>query len=98
MENKAQVMTNTVISDSDVMARLANVADAQEVSEILAEKGINISAEAIDEFMIQQIGEGELNENQLETVAGGGGFKLRYLNPFYWVGRLLAWAVSKDMC
>lgn len=97
MENKAQVMTNTVISDSAVMARLENAADAQEVSKILAEKGINISAEAIDEFMAQQLGEGELDENQLEAVAGGG-FKLRYLNPIYWVGRLFGWAVTKDMC
>lgn len=97
MENKAQVLTDAVVSDSTVMARLENAADSKEVSEILAEKGINISAEAVDEFMAQQLGEGELNENQLETVAGGA-FKIKYLNPIYWVGRLLGWAVTKNMC
>ena len=47
--------------------------------------------------MKQSFNSGELTENDLENVAGGG-FKLRYLNPFYWVGRLLAYAVTKDMC
>ena len=46
--------------------------------------------------MDQQQGAGELSEEDLEKVAGGG-FKLRYINPFYWVGRLIAYAVTKDM-
>ena len=53
------------------------------------------AADAVDKFMIQQLGDGELNEDQLEAVAGGA-FKLRYLNPLYWVGRLIATFIPFD--
>lgn len=90
-----QETTNAVLKDEELMHRLENAKDSKEVSELLAEKGIAISAEKIDEFMNQQLELGELSEEDLEKVAGGG-FKLRYINPFYWVGRLVAWAVTKD--
>ncbi len=96
MAANIQELTNAVTSDSDLMARLEKAQNAQEVSDLLAEKGITVSADVIDEFMDQQQGAGELSEEDLEKVAGGG-FKLRYINPFYWVGRLIAYAVTKDM-
>ena len=92
-----QEITNEVLNDKDLMARLEKAESSQEVSQILAEKGVNIAPEAIDEFMKQPLDAGELTEDDLEKVAGGS-FKLRYLNPFYWVGRLIAWAVTNDMC
>lgn len=97
MDKKTNEILEAILKDSSVMARLENAADAQEVSAILAEKGFNIEASYIDEFMAQQLGEGELNENDLDAVAGGA-FKLRYLNPVYWVGRLFGWAASKNLC
>lgn len=97
MNKKTNEILEAIMNDSDVMARLENAADSQEVATILAEKGFNIEASQIDEFMAQQLGEGELNENDLDAVAGGA-FKLRYLNPVYWVGRLFGWAASKNLC
>ena len=96
MSTNIQEITNAVINDENLMSRLEKAENSQEVSVLLAEKGVDISPETIDEFMKQPFESGELTENDLENVAGG--FKLRYLNPFYWVGRLLAYAVTKDMC
>ena len=78
------------------MSRLEKAESSRDVSALLAEKGVEIRPETVDEFMKQPFDSGELSENDLENVAGG--FKLRYLNPFYWVGRLLAYAATKDMC
>lgn len=89
-------LTNEITNDKELMEKLGNAKDSHEVSMLLAEKGVNLSAEQIDEFMSQQDGSGELSPDELENVAGG--FKLRYINPFYWVGRLIAWGVTKDMC
>lgn len=97
MDKKTNEMLEAILNDTSVMARLENASDSQEVSAILAEKGFTIEASQIDEFMAHHLGEGELNENELDAVAGGA-FKLRYLNPFYWVGRLIGWAASKDLC
>lgn len=94
---KTNEILEAIMNDSSVMARLENAADSQEVASILTEKGFNIDASQIDEFMAQQFGEGELNENDLDAVAGGA-FKFRYLNPVYWVGRLFGWAASKNLC
>ena len=96
MTANVQELTNSVIKDEELMARLEKAQNAQEVSDLLAEKGIQVSPEVIDEFMDQQSGAEGLSDEDLEKVAGGG-FKLRYLNPFYWVGRLIAYAVTKDM-
>ena len=96
MAMDVQKLTEYVLNDEELMSNLENANSAQEVSALLAGKGININAETIDAFMTQLLSNGELNEEDLENVAGG--FKLRYLNPFYWVGRLLAYAVTKDMC
>jgi len=98
MNTNVRDLTNTVVSDEDLMFRLENAESSQEVSDLLAEKGIKITPEAIDEFMNQEVfSKEELSEEDLERIAGGK-FKLRYLNPVYWVGRLLAAAVTKDMC
>lgn len=97
MDKKTKELFDALVDDGSIMVRLENAANSQEVSDILAEAGFNIDASKIDAFMDQLLGEGELDENQLDMVAGGG-FKLRYLNPVYWVGRLLAWAVTKDIC
>ena len=97
MDKKTQELHDAIVNDNDVMARLQAAADSQEVSEILAEKGFHIEPSKIDEFMNQLVGEGELSEDQLDAVAGGG-FKLRYLNPIYWVGRLFGWAASQNLC
>lgn len=86
----------TVLDDKDLMAKLEKAESAQEVSDLLATKDVVIDAATINEFMENQIELGELNEDDLDKVAGG--FKLRYVNPFYWVGRLMAWAVTKDAC
>lgn len=100
MEKNVQELTNEILQDQDLVSRLETAESSQEVSELLAEKGVQITAEQIDTFMAEELNgaemEGELDEAALENVAGG--FKLRYLNPFYWVGRLLAAAVTKDMC
>lgn len=97
MDKKTKELFDALVDDGSIMVRLENAANSQEVSDILAEAGFNIDASKIDAFMDQLLGEGELDENQLDMVAGGG-FKLRYLNPVYWVGRLLAWAATKDIC
>ena len=66
MAANIQELTNAVTSDSDLMARLEKAQNAQEVSDLLAEKGITVSADVIDEFMDQQQGAGELSEEDLE--------------------------------
>lgn len=97
MAVNVQELTNEILNDKEFMSRLENAGSAQEVSELLADKGVKISAEQVDEFMLNEIGFGELSEEQMESVAGGK-FKWRYLNPLYWLGRLLAAAVTNDMC
>ena len=72
MDKKTQELHDAIVNDNDVMARLQAAADSQEVSEILAEKGFHIEPSKIDEFMNQLVGEGELSEDQLDAVAGGG--------------------------
>lgn len=98
MASNIQELTNKVVNDQELMTRLGNANSAQEVSDLLKEKGINISAESIDEFSIHHLDTGELSVDDLENVAGGGSFKLRYLNPIYWVGRLIAAVTTKDLC
>ena len=71
MNADIQAMTDSVLNDKDLMTRLENCGSSQEVSELLAEKGIEISAEKVDEFMMQQLGSEELNEEALEKVSGG---------------------------
>ena len=97
MDTNIQKVTNDLLSDAELMSKIERAETSNEVSELLAEKGVDISAETIDAFMRERSELGELSENELENVAGGK-FKLRYLNPVYWVGRLLAYAVTKDMC
>ena len=95
MSTSNQEITNAIINDENLMSRLEKAESSQEVSELLAEKGISIDPETIDEFMNQSFDSGKLTENDLENVAGGG-FKFRYLNPGYWIGRLLAAVLTKD--
>lgn len=97
MNSNVQEMTDAILNDDSLVSRLKNSENSQEVSELLAEKGVIISPEKIDEFIEHQLFDGELSETDLENVAGGS-FKLRYLNPFYWVGRLIAAAATSDMC
>ncbi len=97
MDTNIQKVTNDLLSDAELMSKIERAETSNEVSELLAEKGVDISAETIDAFMRERSELGELSENELENVAGGK-FKLRYLNPVYWVGRLIAYAVTKDMC
>ncbi len=96
MAANVQELTSEIMNDKELMTKLENAGNAQEISELLAGKGVKISAEQIDEFMARELNSGELSEEEMENVAGG--FKLRYLNPFYWLGRLLAKAVTDDMC
>ena len=98
MSTNVKELTDSILHDKDLVARLENAESAEELSALLAEKGVEISPEKIDEVMAElPVQEGELSESDLEAVAGGK-FKWRYLNPFYWVGRLLAAATTKDMC
>ena len=97
MDTNIQKVTNDLLSDAELMSKIERAETSNEVSELLAEKGVDINAETIDAFMRERSELGELSENELENVAGGK-FKLRYLNPVYWIGRLLAYAVTKDMC
>ena len=97
MAKNVQELTKELLNDKDLVAKLENAESAQEVSELLAGKGVEISAEQIEAFMAKEQGEGELSEENLENVAGGA-FKFRYLNPFYWLGRLLAAVTTSGMC
>ena len=97
MKNDINELTNEVLNDKELLSKIEKAENAQEVSELLAEKGIVISAETIDEFMDQQIDSRELDEVELANVSGGG-FKLRYVNPLYWVGRLIAYGTTRNMC
>ena len=95
MNQNVQELTKELLNDKDLVAKLENAENAQEVSELLAGKGVEISAEQIEAVMAKD--QGELSEENLENVAGGA-FKFRYLNPFYWLGRLLAAATTSGMC
>ena len=95
MAKNVQELTKELLNDKDLVAKLENAESAQEVSELLAGKGVEISAEQIEAVMAKD--QGELSEENLENVAGGA-FKFRYLNPFYWLGRLLAAATTSGMC
>lgn len=95
MSTNIQEITDAIINDENMMSRLEKAESAQEVSELLAEKGVSIAPEAIDEFMKQSCDSGELTEDDLENIAGGG-FKFRYLNPAYWLGRLIGAAITKS--
>ena len=95
MAKNVQELTKELLNDKDQVAKLENAESAQEVSELLAGKGVEISAEQIEAVMAKD--QGELSEENLENVAGGA-FKFRYLNPFYWLGRLLAAATTSGMC
>ena len=95
MNQNVQELTKELLNDKDLVAKLENAESAQEVSELLAGKGVEISAEQIEAVMAKD--QGELSEENLENVAGGA-FKFRYLNPFYWLGRLLAAVTTSGMC
>ena len=95
MAKNVQELTKELLNDKELVAKLENAESAQEVSELLAGKGVEISAEQIEAVMAKD--QGELSEENLENVAGGA-FKFRYLNPFYWLGRLLAAATTSGMC
>ena len=95
MAKNVQELTKELLNDKELVAKLENAENAQEVSELLAGKGVEISAEQIEAVMAKD--QGELSEENLENVAGGA-FKFRYLNPFYWLGRLLAAATTSGMC
>ena len=81
MNANVQDLTNTVLEDKELVSMLEQSADANEVSELLAKKGIKIEAKTIDAFMEQQVGQGELSESELENVAGGK-FKLSYYKGY----------------
>ena len=95
MAKNVQELTKELLNDKELVAKLENAENAQEVSELLAGKGVEISAEQIEAVMAKD--QGELSEENLENVAGGA-FKFRYLNPFYWLGRLLAAVTTSGMC
>ena len=71
--NKIEELTN----DREFAARIANVSTTEEMRAELAEYGIHLNEEAVEALFANAtatVGNGELNENALDQVSGGGWF------------------------
>lgn len=68
------------LKEEDVVAALNEAADAAAVQKILTDKGINFSAEEVEQIRVTLAKamnpSDELSEDALEDVAGGGTFTL----------------------
>lgn len=62
-----------LIHDSDFVESLLNMEDNTDVQKAFAERGVDLSLDQIDSIAEMAFGANdELDETQLETVAGGG--------------------------
>lgn len=74
MEAKLTQLNNKLEADSSLVERLLNAESAEEVQEILKEQGLDFSLEeigALRDALIATSQNGELNDEDLEKVAGG---------------------------
>ena len=67
--------------------KLAEAGSLEETVKLFAAEGVNITAKDLEKAAELASAEGELDETMLDNVAGGG--FLKYLNPFYWLGRAI---------
>lgn len=83
-----------LLTDTKVAEALQNADSQEEILRILNENGIAVSSEEMGNF-VGTVHEGELSEEVLDEVAGGGwlwNHLTKYWNPGYWFGR----AMTKD--
>ena len=95
--NKQEMIekVQALMQDEQFKEKLSQAEDLEAMAALFRNEGFEITGEDLKAAVEQQ--DGELSEENLENVAGGA-FKFRYLNPFYWLGRLLAAATTSGMC
>lgn len=72
---RTQYIDNVLAQDPDKLKKLLEMSP-EEASAVLHDEGIDITAEELVEFLnniMASLKDGELNENDLDTVAGGCG-------------------------
>ena len=78
--SEVQNLISEAFADAEFAEEMSMVETAEEAQAKLAEKGISLTLDEIDEIpkMMSMVsaGEGELSEDELEDVAGGGTFQV----------------------
>lgn len=86
-----ETKVNELLENKEFQDKCAAVKSAEELVQLLADYGTEVSLEDVCAAMATANGDEELTEDALEAVAGGV-----IKGPIYWIGYLIGKAVSKS--
>lgn len=80
MENQdIKKMVEEAIADKEFVARLETITTAEEAQKAFAEKGIKLSIEDVQKIGDAMADKEELNEDDLDNVAGGSAIGMTFV-------------------